>query len=157
MLVSHDRHLLRTTTDRLMLVAGGSIRDFDGDLDDYRAWLLAGDMPVGTPDDAVNSAASRRLERRAAAESRNRLAARRRPLETRLSALEAEMKSLAEECAALDAALAAPDTYTESSREQLPAMLARRGAAQARLGLAEDEWLALHAELEALAAGQVRE
>src|SRR5688572_11727393 len=39
-LVSHDRHLLRATTDKLLVVAGGALREFDGDLDDYRDLLL---------------------------------------------------------------------------------------------------------------------
>ena len=39
-LVSHDRHLLRATTDQLLIVADGTLRQFDGDLDDYRDWLL---------------------------------------------------------------------------------------------------------------------
>ena len=40
MLVSHDRHLLRATTDQFLIVADGSLQPFDGDLDDYRDWLL---------------------------------------------------------------------------------------------------------------------
>src|SRR5207244_13539441 len=39
-LVSHDRHLLRATTDQFLIVANGGLRPFDGDLDDYRDWLL---------------------------------------------------------------------------------------------------------------------
>ena len=38
--VAHDRHLLRATTDALWLVAGGKVTPFDGDLDDYRDWVL---------------------------------------------------------------------------------------------------------------------
>src|SRR5258706_1651371 len=39
-LVSHDRHLLRATTDQFLIVADGRLQPFDGDLDDYRDWLL---------------------------------------------------------------------------------------------------------------------
>jgi ATP-binding cassette subfamily F protein 3 len=39
-LVSHDRHLLRATTDEFIIVADGTVRPFDGDLDDYKAWML---------------------------------------------------------------------------------------------------------------------
>src|SRR5207248_8973573 len=42
-LVSHDRHLLRATTEKLLIVANGTLREFDGDLDDYRDWLLKSD------------------------------------------------------------------------------------------------------------------
>ena len=38
-LVSHDRHLLRASTDQFIIVADGQVRPFDGDLDDYKAWL----------------------------------------------------------------------------------------------------------------------
>src|SRR6185295_15868742 len=38
--VAHDRHLLRATTDLLWLVADGKVAPFDGDLDDYRDWVL---------------------------------------------------------------------------------------------------------------------
>ena len=43
-LVSHDRHLLRATTEKLLIVADGTLREFDGDLDDYRDWLLKRDL-----------------------------------------------------------------------------------------------------------------
>src|SRR4029078_11199202 len=39
-LVSHDRHLLRATTEQFLIVADGGLRHYDGDLDDYREWLL---------------------------------------------------------------------------------------------------------------------
>src|SRR5438270_11831901 len=50
-LVSHDRHLLRATTDLLLIVADGAVRPFDGDLDDYREWLLNRnvDVPIEPP------------------------------------------------------------------------------------------------------------
>ncbi|MBN9463756.1 MAG: ATP-binding cassette domain-containing protein [Burkholderiales bacterium] len=50
LLVSHDRYLLRATVDTLMLVAGGRLATFDGDLDDYAAWLAqqAGSAAAGT-------------------------------------------------------------------------------------------------------------
>src|ERR1051325_9230814 len=39
-LVSHDRHLLRATTEQLVIVRSGQVTAFEGDLDDYRASLL---------------------------------------------------------------------------------------------------------------------
>lgn len=41
LMVSHDRHLLRTTVDSFWIVADGAVHEFDGDLDDYRDWLAA--------------------------------------------------------------------------------------------------------------------
>src|SRR5574339_79496 len=45
-LVSHDRHLLRATTEKLLVVADGTVREFEGDLDDYRDWLLRKEAPA---------------------------------------------------------------------------------------------------------------
>ena len=42
-LVSHDRRLIEATADRLLLVADGKVTPFEGDLDDYRRFLLSGD------------------------------------------------------------------------------------------------------------------
>ena len=39
-LVSHDRHLLRATTDEFLIVSEGELQPFDGDMDDYRDWLF---------------------------------------------------------------------------------------------------------------------
>jgi len=39
-LISHDRHLLRTVCDELLLVADGKVQAFDGDLDAYATWLI---------------------------------------------------------------------------------------------------------------------
>ncbi|MFP3740651.1 ABC transporter, partial [Burkholderia sp. SIMBA_019] len=74
-LVSHDRHLLRATSDQFMLVADGTIRPFDGDLDDYRDWLLqhaaeqraalkagAASNDADSADNGVNRKEQRRLE-----------------------------------------------------------------------------------------------
>ena len=58
-LVSHDRHLLRATTDQFMLVAKHRLQPFDGDLDDYRDWLLqhaAEQRAAAKADSAASSA-----------------------------------------------------------------------------------------------------
>ncbi len=70
-LVSHDRALLRTVCDSFLLVADGRAVPFDGDLDDYLAWLTA--RRDSAPEDAA-AAGTRRVERRTARHS-----ARRRP------------------------------------------------------------------------------
>ena len=64
-LVSHDRHLLRATTDQFLIVADGRLQPFDGDLDDYRDWLLkskqekpADKPPAPAPPRAAKKAAA---------------------------------------------------------------------------------------------------
>ena len=51
-LVSHDRHLLRASTDQFIIVADGQVRPFDGDLDDYKAWLYQTSCPPRRPEAA---------------------------------------------------------------------------------------------------------
>ena len=62
-LVSHDRHLLRATTDQFMIVAGGSLQEFDGDLDDYRDWLFK--TKLAKPDDKAAALAVKALAKEA--------------------------------------------------------------------------------------------
>jgi ATP-binding cassette subfamily F protein 3 len=140
-LVSHDRHLLDATADRLWLVEGGTVRPFDGDLDDYARRLAEGRRTAAAP--AKPAAPTRRDERRAAAETRAQLA----PLRRRAREAEALVERLGNERAALDAALAAPDTYSNGGARV--AELGRQRAEVARrLAEAEAEWLAAHEAIE---------
>ena len=153
LLVSHDRSLLRAAVDEFLLVADGRVAPFDGDLDDYRAWLLdrrAG--PQATGGEAPVAAASRRDQRRAEAEARNRAASQRRPVEVRLKAVEQELARLEAEKRALETRLAAPDIYEASRREALSEALREQGRLGGQLAALEEEWLGLHEQLERMAA-----
>ena len=147
-LVSHDRHLLRATTDRLMLVADHRLDDFDGDLDDYRDWLAQRRRQQQAAPDAPG--ASRREQRRADAEARQRLSAQRRPLERQLREAEGEMERLGRDKQRLETLLASPDLYAEESRARLKASLLAQSQVNQRLQEVEERWLALQAQLEAL-------
>jgi ATP-binding cassette subfamily F protein 3 len=68
MLVSHDRHLLRATTDQFIIVADGKMAEFDGDLDDYKDWLLQ--TKLSPKAEARASAAENRKADNAKAEQR---------------------------------------------------------------------------------------
>jgi ATP-binding cassette subfamily F protein 3 len=146
-LVSHDRHLLRTATDSLMLIADGRLQAFDGDLDDYRAWLegkRSGDKTkpgVGT---------LRREQKRAEAEARQALARTRRPLETKLKALEAEIARLEREKRAVEAKLAAEGFYASGDPDEVAAALREQGKLALALEKAEGQWLELQERLEAI-------
>jgi ATP-binding cassette subfamily F protein 3 len=149
--VSHDRYLLRTLTDRFLLVAEGRVRPFDGDLDDYRAWL-AQDARAEEPGNGPTPAADRRAQRRAEAEARNRLAMQRRPLERQLAELEARLAALTAERDALDAALADPSAYDAHGKERLRQTLVRRGELARMVETVEQEWMALAERIEGLSA-----
>ena len=119
-LVSHDRHLLRTATDALALVADGSLRPFDGDLEDYRDWLMQRD---GEDEPKAAPAPSRRSQKRAAAEARQARAQARKPLETRLRKIEDDIDRLSREKAGLEARLASEAFYSGGDPDEVTAAL----------------------------------
>jgi ATP-binding cassette, subfamily F, member 3 len=147
MIVSHDRHLLRTTTDRFMLVANGSASWFEGDLDDYREWLKARDDYPGEGD-TEPEAESRRDVRRREADARNQLSRLRKPLETESRQLEGRMETLSAEKADIDGALAGEAIYTAERKDELQSLLKRQGQLAAELHEAEERWLQLQHQLE---------
>src|SRR6201996_2025787 len=115
-LVSHDRHLLRATTDQFMLVAKHRLQEFDGDLDDYRDWLLqhaaeqraalkanAASSGGNGGDSGVDNGVNRKEQRRLEAETRQKLAHLKKPLQSRITKIEKEMDALNAEKATLDA------------------------------------------------------
>ncbi len=144
-LVSHDRHLLRTATDLLVLVADGSVSPFDGDLEDYREWLAArrtADRPK--PGGAV----SRRERKRAEAAVRQARARSRKPLENRLRTLDLEIERLTQAKAAVEARLASDAFYAQGDQDEVAATLREQVRLAAALEQAEGEWLRLQSELE---------
>ena len=150
LLVSHDRHLLRATTDQLWLVHDGRVATFDGDLDEYAALVLAS-RKVGRDGDArpAADAANRREGRREAARERQRLADARRPVQRQIDQLEAEIAGVAAELRELDARLASPDFY-HGAGDEVAEALRTRGTLATRLDQLESRWLALHGQLEAI-------
>ncbi|HEB94812.1 MAG TPA: ATP-binding cassette domain-containing protein [Sedimenticola thiotaurini] len=147
-IVSHDRHLLRATTDRLLLVDGGGAREFDGDLDDYPRWLAERQRDDRTDDSAqpraANSAGARRERKRREAEQRRRL----QPLRDRIRRLEREMESLQRERTELEQRLADSALYQDHNREELKRLLAHKGSLDRRLTAAEEQWMEASEELE---------
>ena len=152
--VSHDRHLLRTTTERLMLVANGHAQPFDGDLEDYRNWL--GQHRAEAEEDPRQGRVSvdRKQQRRAEAESRNRASALRRPLESQLKKLEQAMERLHAEKLRLDALLTGSELYQDDGKDILKDCLKQQSEIADQLHQAEERWLTLHGELDTLQAGQ---
>jgi len=138
--VAHDRHLLRATTDALWLVADGAVQPFDGDLDDYRDWVLARGRRAVEPGEG-SSGASRKAQRRAEALERQRGYAKRKPYADRLAKLEREIAALDEERRAVEDWLASPDAYAEARKDELRERLARQGDLRWQLARLEAEWL----------------
>lgn len=153
LLVSHDRHLLRTTVDSFWIVADGAVREFDGDLEDYRDWLAArnaGERAEAARENAENGdpIIDRKAQRRAAAEQRQRLSALRKPLQARLTKVEAEMEKLRATLQTLNGVIADPDLYSDARRAERQRVMAEHGEHGKRLEMLEEQWLDLQGSLE---------
>ncbi|GAB4218126.1 MAG: ATP-binding cassette domain-containing protein [Rhodoferax sp.] len=150
LLVSHDRALLRSVCDEFWLVTRGGVQPFDGDLDDYQAFLLeesrrqrealraadaalqAAQRPAPTPSPAASAVARTRVPQR---------------LTRQLAELEAQLSAQQEQARTLEALLCQSPPHPE---------LARIGRelkdAQAAIEALEDQWLTLSSEIESYSA-----
>jgi ATP-binding cassette subfamily F protein 3 len=136
-LISHDRHLIELTADRLWLVADGRVRPFEGDIDSYRRGLLGRERGNGADD------GDRRSERQRGAGQRQRLV----PLRQAARQAERDLERLTRDRSALAARLASAETYRLPGAEI--EALAKRGAdLEAAIAVAEARWLAAEQELE---------
>ncbi|MBM4181750.1 MAG: ATP-binding cassette domain-containing protein [Betaproteobacteria bacterium] len=157
-LVSHDRHLLRATTDEFLIVADGGLKPFDGDLDDYRDWLFKTKLakpeaPASPPEakpEPTRESGDRKEQKRQEAEARQRLSARRKPFEARIKRLEELMDRLNTRKSALDAQLADAAIYADAHKEALKQALFEQAQTTKELEDLEAEWLEQQAALEAL-------
>ena len=151
-MVSHDRHLLATVTDRFLLVADGRVQEFDGDLDDYASWLARGDVPLAAQAEPAPSArpapqANRedaRQRRRDSAEQRKALA----PLRARVARCEKRLTELAATAKDLDTQLADPSLYSPGERNRQMDLTTQRARVAQETEQVESEWLELSDELE---------
>ena len=153
--VSHDRHLLKSTTDDFLLVADGKVEAFDGDLDDYSRWLIdyrQRNAPVSsTP---VNpDKTDKKAQRQAAAALRQQLA----PHKRQADKLERELGEVHAQLAQIEAALGDSGLYEAARKDDLRDLLGRQSKLKVREGELEESWMealetleAMQAELEAL-------
>jgi len=153
--VAHDRHLLRATADELWLVADGKVSLFDGDLDDYRRWVLTGRTPddaSGAPASPTAPAADRRTQKRTEAAVRQQAYAKRKPLADKLARIEKEMEAIGVERQSIEAWLTTPEAYGEDGKDKLRATVARQGDLTWQLARLETEWLEVSEALEKIGA-----
>ncbi len=133
-LISHDRHMVELTADRLVLVDGGKATDYPGSIDDYIDFILGRNQPKaegkGTAVKAPKPALSRDDAKALKREARE---------------AEAECAKLEAECAAIDAAMADPAT----SAGELAGLTQKRAGVAERLAAAEERWMAVSERLEA--------
>lgn len=153
--VSHDRHLLRSTTDDLYLVHDGQVEPFDGDLDDYQQWLVDQNRQEtqtnksqqdndNTTTTANLSAQDKKEQKRKEAEFRQQT----QPLRKKLTTLESKMDKLSQELSDIETALSDSSIYDTSRKNELSDCLNRQGVAKSALEEVEMEWMELQETLE---------
>jgi ATP-binding cassette, subfamily F, member 3 len=141
-LVSHDRHMVELTADRLVLVDDGTAREYDGSLDDYIAMILKGDPAKGTK-------AERKADKKAVAEARERDLA----LKKTVRELEAETAKLTAERNAVDGAMFDPSkAEARFAKLTMSELMQRRAELQDRIDDVEARWLEASEQLETAAA-----
>lgn len=143
-IVSHDRHMLELTADRLVLVDSGTAREFDGSLNDYIAFVLSKEAAGPKP-----SKADKKEARRAAAEARERGT----ELRKAAGAAEAELARLTEARSAVDRAMFDPSSAdAKLAGLTMTELMKRRAELEARIDAAEAAWLSASEALEGIAA-----
>jgi ATP-binding cassette subfamily F protein 3 len=140
-LVSHDRHLISATCDSLLLVADGTCKAFEGDLDDYAKWLgdrdrapqkSRGHGPLAQP-----------------ASQRRKAAADDRALKAKVEKLDAQLNKLHVQLTTLDAKLADPALYASGRSDEAAKLEREQREVRASVAKIEEEWLAAADQLEA--------
>ncbi|MDI3292840.1 ATP-binding cassette domain-containing protein [Janthinobacterium tructae] len=167
--VSHDRHLLRATTDEFIIVADGKLQPFDGDLDDYKDWLFktklgkgtdvlpaAGkanktDFPVVSPVAVAAAAPAAPVrDKRQEAEDRQKAAALRKPIENKIKRQEEQIAKRNAQKAETEAKLGESTIYDAANKAKLKQLLADQTFFTKDLAQLEAEWLDLQDQLEKL-------
>jgi len=147
--VSHDRHLLRTVTDTLLLVAHGRVEPFDGDLDDYRQWLKEQNKPQVSNGDAKGKEASsdnRKQQRQNAAEQRKLT----QPLRNEIKKCETQMDALSKNKEKIEQQLVDNELYKEANKQKLKNLLDKQANIRKNLAEIEEQWMAASEELDAI-------
>ena len=151
--VSHDRHLLRSTTDDLYLVHDRKVDVFEGDLDDYQQWLSDLQKQQAQQDatpkqDNANSAQSRKDQKRRDAELR----AQTQPLRKEIEKLEKQMAKWQSQLSEAEALLSDSAIYDQSRKADLTSALQRQAESKSALEDVEMAWLDAQEQLEQMLA-----
>jgi len=133
-LISHDRRLVEGVADRLLLVADGEAKDFDGDIDEYKRTVLSQSAPREAGKRVVG--VSKAKQRREAAEKREKI----QPLRAAMANAEREVAALQKRLASLDVALAAPDLFAKEPTKG-EALSKQRAEAIKAIASAETRWI----------------
>lgn len=160
--VSHDRHLLRSTVNEFYLVHNHKVEEFKGDLDDYQKWLNEQNALANEPKSVLaknsenstacepianeNSAANRKEQKRLEAELRQQTA----PLRKKITQLEKELEKATEKLNKLEEMLGDSQLYEAENKAKLTDTLAQQVEAKKQVEEIEMQWLEAQEELEGM-------
>lgn len=158
--VSHDRHLLRSTVNEFYLVHDRKVEEFKGDLDDYQKWLNEQNALANEPKSVLaknsenatacepaaneNSAANRKEQKRLEAELRQQTA----PLRKKITQLEKDLEKATEKLNKLETMLAESEIYEAKNKAKLTETLAKQLEAKREVEEIEMQWLEAQENLE---------
>lgn len=151
--VSHDRHLLRSTTDEFYLVHDGQVEPFNGDLEDYQQWLSdlpRPDQPQTADKSKNNNAQIRKHKKQQEATLRTQTQA----LHKQQSQLEQQIEKLTNKLAQLEEKLTDNQLYEAAHKTQLNDYLQQQTEIRGHLEQAENSWLDVQHQLENIRIGQ---
>lgn len=160
-IVSHDRHLLRSTVNEFYLVHDSKVEEFNGDLDDYQKWLneqnaleqsTKSEIAKNSENSTAyndNSATNRKEQKRLEAERRQQAA----PLKKKLTQLENTLEKLTQQLEKLEESLASPEIYEAENKAKLTDTLAKQVETKKQLEQVESEWLEIQEQLEEILEG----
>ena len=151
-LVSHDRYLLEACADRLWLVADGTVKTFDGDMDDYRRFVLEQSRAESRKNTRASDEDDQKETLAAQRQNNAKTSRETAPLRKKIEAVEARMAKFSGLVAKVDDMLAHPDAYAKDPSKATQLATQRAELVRA-VAAAEEEWLALSEELEAAVNG----
>ncbi|WP_025563586.1 ABC transporter ATP-binding protein [Psychromonas sp. SP041] len=150
--VSHDRHLLRTTIDDLYLVHDKKVEPFAGDLDDYHQWLSDQQriekQAAQSEDKVVSVSANRKDQKRLEAEFRKKLT----PFKKQLTSAEKQMDTYSARVAEIEEQLSDSSLYEQENKKKLTDLLKEQGEVKEQLEEAEMLWMDAQEQIELLQA-----
>jgi len=151
-IVSHDRHLLKTVTDELVIVHAKKAEPFDGDLDDYAVFINQATQSAKTSiketDDIDQttsvSGLTKKEQRQQDAQKRKQL----QPLMNKLKKSEKELEQLSEQKESLENQLADTSIYLDENKDALKKLLLEKTQVDKQLSAVEAEWMEVSEEIE---------
>lgn len=149
--VSHDRHLLRNTVNEFLLVADGSVSEFDGDLEDYYKWMQQQKTNAVSTEKAItiDSESDNKVDKKAQRQQSAAQRAQLKPLTNKLKSLETQMEKFQKRTSEIETLLGDSSIYDDKNKAKLQELLAEQSKLQTQLEETEESWLMVSEELEA--------